>query len=146
MRFKPPNISEVEEYVREKGLHFSPKAFIDHYEAADPPWTYYDRKEKQKPVRNWKQKALLWESIELNSGRPHPCSHGSWRSCKKPGVYPEGRDRDGHQLWRCIDHKPKPKPLPAEHPANTIKFKQVPQADTRSKSDKVNEQRKKLGL
>ena len=143
---KPPTLQQVEAYVKEKDLHFSPKAFIDHYEAADPPWTYYDRRDKQMPVKNWKQKALnVWEKIALESDKCHPCSYGSWGSCKKPGVYTAGKDRDGHCLYRCIDHKPQSKPLPLPPQIIPI-MKKVPQGDNRSKSDKVNELRKGLGL
>jgi hypothetical protein len=141
---KIPTLQEVEAYCREKDLHVNPKTFIDHYEAAEPPWTYYDRKGKQKPVRNWKQKILnVWEDIALSNDKAYPCSHGSWGSCKKPGVYPAGKDRDGHQLWRCIDHKPKPKPLPAEHPANTIKLKKLSSPEV-NVNNRRNEEMDKL--
>jgi hypothetical protein len=136
---KPPTLQQVEQYIAEKGLHVNPKTFIDHYEAADPPWTYYDRKGNQKPVRNWKQKLLtVWEDIALNNAKAHSCSHGNWGSCNKPGVYYAGKDRDGHSLWRCIGHKPKYKPgiskeMAQEALPNTIKLKEVNVNDRQNK-------------
>lgn len=136
---KIPTLTQVENYVREKSLNIDPKVFIDHYEAADPPWTYYDRRDKQKPVRNWKQKALMWDRMKLERGKVYRCY------CGKPGVYIIGNDAVGFPIRRCIDHKPKPKPcLPAEMTANVLKM--CPQGDKRSLSDKQREQRKGLGL
>lgn len=137
----PPTLQQLEAYIKEKGLHVNPQAFIDHYEAADPPWTYYDRNDKQKPVRNWKQKLLMWDKIELKYNKPHRCAFSSF--CKKPGIYPAGRDFVGMQEYKCVEHKPKPKPLPL--PAGIIPImKKVPQGDNRSLSDKVREARDKL--
>lgn len=137
---KPPTIQQIEDYVREEEFHFSPVDFFKHYEDADPPWTYYDRQGKQKPVRNWKQKARnVWEKIAL-ADKPHRCSHGAYGSCKKPGVYLIGKDRDGHPLYRCVYHKPVRKPvLPEELTRNTLKI--VPENDININNERNRQQR-----
>ena len=137
-KFIPPTLDEIERYVKDEGLHFCPKDFIKHYEAADPPWTYYDRNGKQKPVRNWKHKALnVWEKIAIKSGHIHKCY------CGRPGVYVAGYDDTGQAYFRCIDHKPQTKPIITKEQADRV-FKPVLQADNRSLSDKRNEQLDKL--
>ena len=55
---KPPKtFQEVEDYIREKKLNVSPKAFWDYFKAGD----WYDS--EGKPVLCWKQKALTWHSL-----------------------------------------------------------------------------------
>lgn len=54
--FVPPTLEEVQAYVREKGYHFSPKSFLDYYEASG--WHF----KNGKPVKNWKQCCVTWES------------------------------------------------------------------------------------
>ena len=54
---KPPKtFQEVEDYIRERKLNVSPKAFWDFFEAGD----WYDS--EGKPVLCWKQKLLTWHS------------------------------------------------------------------------------------
>jgi len=137
----PPTLQEVETYVKDNGFHFSPIKFIRYYEEAEPPWTYKKGK-KRVPVENWKHKArMVWEEIAIK--QPHRCSHGSWGSCKKPGVYVSGQDRDGHPYYYCIDHKPQPKPLPKDHIVNTIKFKTIPSPEVNVNNER-NRQLDKL--
>lgn len=136
---KPPTLQQVEDYVREKSLNVDPKFFMDYFEAGD----WHDSKGNK--VKSWKQKLLTWHRMNFDRGGSHKCSHSPWGSCRKPGVYPDGKDRDGHPLYLCIDHKRKPKPLPL--PDNIIPImKKVPQGDKRSLSDKQREQRDKLGI
>jgi len=54
--FIPPTLEEVQAYVREKGYHFNPKSFLDYYEASG--WHF----KNGKPVKNWKQCCVTWES------------------------------------------------------------------------------------
>ena len=132
--FIPPTLKEVEQYVKDNGFHFDPLEFIRYYEDADPAWTFYDRDGKQKYMKNWKQKArMVWEKIALS--KPKKCY------CGKPGVYLAGHDDTGQAYFRCVEHKPYIKPAEI---AKNVKFREVPQEDTRSNSDKVNEQRYKL--
>ncbi|KKL03961.1 hypothetical protein LCGC14_2620840 [marine sediment metagenome] len=105
MRFKPPKLEEIESYVREKNLTVDPGFFFQYFTEGE--WI----DSNNKPVRNWKLKILTWHRMNLERGRPHKCSFGS---CKRTGIYIAGNDRDGHPYYRCIDHKPKPKPLPKE--------------------------------
>ena len=136
---KPPTLQEVEAYIKEKSLNVDPQFFMDYFEASD----WIDSRGNK--VKIWRLKLLTWHRMNIERGGSHPCSYGSWGSCKKPGVYTAGKDRDGHCLYRCIDHKPQPKPLPLPPQIIPI-MKKVPQGDNRSKSDKVNELRKGLGL
>ena len=54
---KPPKtFQEVEDYIRERKLNVSPKAFWDFFEAGD----WHDS--TGKPVLCWKQKLLTWHS------------------------------------------------------------------------------------
>lgn len=133
---KPPTLSQVTEYCKEKQLAVDPEWFYNFFDCAN--WIDSNGKE----VKSWKQKLWTHHRMQLErGGMPRCCQSG----CKCPGVYIIGKDRDGHPYRYCIDHKPQPKPLPL--PDNIIPImKQVPQGDKRSKSDKVNELRKGLGL
>ena len=132
-KFVPPTLEQVEQYVKEKGLQVDPQFFCEYYEADN--WH-----SKGEPVKSWKQKILTWHRKEMLKGKPKKCY------CGKPGCYFAGHDDAGFPYFYCVEHKPKFKPLPAGHPANTIKFKPIPQADKRSVSDKVNEQKNKLKI
>ena len=134
---KPPTLQQVIEYCQEKQLAVDPEWFYNYFEAGD--WI----DSKGSPVKSWKQKLWTHHRMQLERGGMPKCGYGY---CKKPGVYIIGKDRDGHPYRYCIDHKPQPKPLPAEHPAHTIKFKKVPDGNKQSKSDRVNELREGLGL
>lgn len=110
---KPPTLQMCEDYVRAKNLIVDPYIFFNYYEANE--WHYKD----DKPVKRWKGAMWSWHSRELKRGSPHPCSRSS---CKKPGVYISGSDRDGHPYYYCIDHKPKVKPaLPETLTKNVLK-------------------------
>lgn len=56
-RFKPPTLSEIEEYCKERNNNVNAKRFFDYYETAN--W----KDSKGTPVKNWKQKMIAnWES------------------------------------------------------------------------------------
>ena len=57
--FVPPTLDEVEAYIKEKGYHFSAKAFIDYYAADD--W-HLGRGASRRKVSNWKQCCVTWEN------------------------------------------------------------------------------------
>ncbi len=134
---KPPKtLQEVEDYVKEKGFCVDPSWFWGAFSASE----WYDT--NGKPILSWKMKLWNLDKLQRSWGQVHRCSHGSFGSCKKPGVYENGNDRDGHPLYRCIDHKPKPKQiLPKEMTANT--FKIVPPAKVNVNNER-NRQTKKL--
>lgn len=52
--FSPPTLEEVRAYVQGKGLPIDPQFFFDFFTAGD----WHDS--KGNPVKNWKQKALIW--------------------------------------------------------------------------------------
>jgi len=106
-KFKPPLLAEIEDYVRAKNLAVDPKFFYEFFTEGEPQWV----DSLGHPVRNWKQKILTWHRHKLEKDGAHRCSHGCYGSCHKPGVYPAGRDRDGHPLFLCIDHKPREQPI-----------------------------------
>ena len=60
-KVKAPTLEEVTEYVRAKGYHFSPKDFFDYYDTAN--W----HKADGKPVLNWKQCCVTWETKRTES-------------------------------------------------------------------------------
>jgi len=125
--FKPPTIEELEQYVKDKNLTVDPEFFLTYFTEGE--WIDTNGK----PVRNWKLKILTWNRMNLERGAPHKCSYGS---CKRPGVYIAGKDRDGHPYYRCIDHKPQPKPLPAHL---VPKMKTVPEHNVN-----INDERNRL--
>jgi len=136
---KPPTLSQVEQYVKEKDLTVDPVFFLEYF--TEGGWT----DSRGNKVLNWKLKMLTWDRANRRRGDVHKCY------CGQTGVYIQGYDDTGFATWRCIDHKPKPKPLPKEHIVNTIKFKQVPEGNKESVSDRRNKlvndlERKKLGL
>ena len=136
---KPPTLQQLEAYAKLRNLAVDCDAFLMYYEDSEPPWT----KKDGKPVSNWKLTMQTWHRVQLERGGMPKCGYSY---CKKPGVYIMGKDRDGQPNRYCIDHKPKEKPyMPKELDTANI-LKMVPQADNRSKSDKVNELRKGLGL
>lgn len=130
---KPPkNIEEVETYIREKGISIDPQFFWDFFETEN----WHDT--NGKPVLSWKQKLLTWSRMQHSWGGSHKCY-----LCKKPGVYPAGKDRDGHPQYRCLDHKAKWTPsLPAQA---TISMKSVPEADVNVNDERNRQMNKLLG-
>ena len=55
-KFTPPTLQEVKDYFIEKGYQSNAKTYFDYYEANG----WKDRDNKQ--VKNWKQKAITWNS------------------------------------------------------------------------------------
>ena len=53
-KFAKPTLEEVEAYVGEKGYHFSPAAFIDHYESNG--WMV-----GRNPMKSWRAACATWE-------------------------------------------------------------------------------------
>ncbi len=102
--FIPPLLAEIEDYVRVKNLAVDPKFFLEFFTEGEPQWV----DSRGNPVRNWKQKILTWHRQKIEKDGAHRCRHSC---CRKPGVYPAGRDRDGHPLFDCIDHKPIEQPV-----------------------------------
>uniref|UniRef100_A0A6H1ZPL7 Uncharacterized protein n=1 Tax=viral metagenome TaxID=1070528 RepID=A0A6H1ZPL7_9ZZZZ len=110
----PSNFEEVENFVREKGLCVDPKWFWSAFGVND----WHDT--KGNPVLNWKMKLYNLDKLQRSWGQVHKCKVSK---CENPGVYDAGRDRDGHPLYLCIDHKPGWKPaLPVEllEPLKTV--------------------------
>ncbi len=61
-KFKKPELADIEAYCKEKSLSVDPKKFHDYFEAGD--WI----DSGGKPVCNWKQKLLTWDSH--GNGKP----------------------------------------------------------------------------
>ena len=57
-KFTPPSLDDVKAYVADKGLTIDPQTFYDYF--CEGKWT----DSEGKPVKNWKQKALTWDSKE----------------------------------------------------------------------------------
>lgn len=57
VRFQKPTLSEVEDYIEEKGYHFSATAFWCHYEANG--W-----KVGRNPMKDWHAACTTWEHRE----------------------------------------------------------------------------------
>lgn len=53
--FRPPALEDVRAYCAERGSSVDPDAFWEYYNAGS--W----KDSKGNPVRNWKQKLLIWE-------------------------------------------------------------------------------------
>lgn len=60
-RFKAPNLEDVEQYITEKGYKVDAKVFFDYYSEAG--WKDSDGK----PVKNWKQRVVSWNSRAKNN-------------------------------------------------------------------------------
>ena len=131
MTFKPPKPEDVVAYVREKNLAVDPEWFWNFFESND----WIDSRDN--PVKSWKQKLWTHHRMTLERGGMPKCGYSG---CKKPGVYIIGKDRDGHPNRYCVDHKPKPKPLPKEFVPN---LKQV-ESTIVNFNDKRNDQHDKL--
>ncbi len=130
-KFIPPTLKQAEDYVREKNLSVDPEWFINYFEAND--W----KDSNNKIVKSWKQKMWTLHRMQQNWSRPHKC-----QICGKPGVYIKGYGTDGFPYFTCIDHKPKPKPVPEQiKTIETLKTKIVKEKDLAKES---NEQVRKL--
>lgn len=57
-KFTPPTVEDVAAYVADRKLVIDPKTFHDYFTAGK--W----KDSEGKPVKNWKQKALTWDSHE----------------------------------------------------------------------------------
>lgn len=56
-RFAPPSVTEVADYVAEKGYHIDPEAFVDFYQAKG--W-----KVGNQSMKDWKAAVRTWEKRE----------------------------------------------------------------------------------
>ena len=54
--FRKPTIEEVRDYIQEKNYSVDAETFVDYYE--ENGWTV-----KGKPMKNWKQSVVTWESL-----------------------------------------------------------------------------------
>lgn len=54
-KFIPPTVEEVEEYIKEKGYHFSAEAFVSFYESKG--WMIGKNK-----MKKWQSACVTWES------------------------------------------------------------------------------------
>ena len=113
MTFQPQTIEEAEAYAKFRNLAVNAADFIMHYEDSEPPWTKKPKKGQKvgDPVYNWKLTMQTWHRVQLERGGMPKCCYSG---CKKPAPYIIGKDRDGHPYKYCLDHRPKPKPLPKE--------------------------------
>ena len=133
---KPPKtFQEVEAFIKLRNLCVDPYWFWISFGDAD----WYDS--NGKPILNWKLKLHTLHKMQFSWGKKHRCSHGSFGSCKKPGVYENGNDRDGHPLYRCIDHKPKW--VPSLPPGLTNSMRGVPESRINTNNER-NRQMKEL--
>ena len=60
--FTPPTIENVREYFKEKNFVIDPDFFYNYY--TEGGWMSKDRKGNPVPVKNWKQKAIVWNNKE----------------------------------------------------------------------------------
>jgi len=138
-KFEPPTLKMVEDYVREENLNVDPHWFWNFFNAGG--WV----NSKGKPVRSWKQ--TLWTHHRFNMERAghRPCKV---RGCKGYGVYIDGKDRDGHPYYYCINHKPPARPVAKEirHLTEVALSKDAGRSATIDLNDARNKQRKALGL
>ena len=81
-QFVPPSVDEVKEYCRQRKSGVDPVRF----------WEYFDtggwKDSEGKPVRNWKQKLLTWEThskekggVTNDSTAAHPDVLSEWNHC-----------------------------------------------------------------
>lgn len=85
-RFTPPTLEEVSEYVKERGNKIDAQKFYDYYEVSG----WKDR--KGNPVKNWKQKAIVWEThepVERKSKQPDFSNPYRQETKKEPQMTPE---------------------------------------------------------
>ena len=70
---KHPTVEEVQEYIKEKGYHFSAESFVAHYESNG--WRV-----GKNPMKNWKAACRTWES---NYKKQPPNRGISWTEVAK---------------------------------------------------------------
>jgi len=134
-KFTPPTLQEITEYIQEKKYNVNPRKFYRHYAEADPPWTNV----KGRPVKCWKRTMVkVWVNDDEVVDRS--CRRSG---CKAWGVY-TSKDDTGQVCWWCEAHKPKQKTHLPDELLNPVG--QTVKEDKRSTSDKVNVQRKALGI
>lgn len=69
VRFAPPTVEEVDEYIRKKGYHFDAEAFVAHYKSKG--W-----KVGSEPMKDWKAACVTWEKKETNRNPKIQQAHG----------------------------------------------------------------------
>lgn len=60
MCFKPPELEEVKEYIKEKGYSFSPEAFVAYYDSKG--WMIGKSK-----MKSWKSACVTWQLRQQNN-------------------------------------------------------------------------------
>lgn len=133
-KFEPPTKQEMVDFGKLRNL------LVD----AEWLWNYWNDgdwiKANGEPIRSWKQTMWTHHKFNVEQDRNHPCARSN---CKKPGVYPKGKDRDGHTYYYCHWHKPAPEPLPREIQKMAEPIGKIP---PEKKSEPIYKQRKALGL
>ena len=132
LKFVPPTIEEVQAYIDKNGYNVNAAEFIKYYAEGVPPW----HDQQGKPVRGWKQKLIaVWAKMP----KAKRCST---YNCRKMGIW-VGTDDTRAEYWKCEDHKPKRKPLPADIPIPNMKAVPDPKADFNAAR---NKQKRALGV
>jgi len=68
VKFIPPTIEQIKEYITEKGYNVNPQTFFDHFTEGEPKWVDANGK----PVLNWKQKIVTWNSFNKAKAPEEP--------------------------------------------------------------------------
>jgi hypothetical protein len=89
-RFVKPTINQIDEYIREKGMHFDAERFFDYYESKG--WMV-----GKSPMKDWKAACRTWESQRKHEFKEEQTEESGI-------VYPDGIDENQWTkitFWLC---------------------------------------------
>lgn len=85
-RFQKPTLEELQNYINEKGYHFTAQAFIDYYDSVG--W-----KIGKNPMKNWKSACSTWERKYLENKKSYT-PYSSGKEVSKETAYSEHKDKN----------------------------------------------------
>lgn len=136
-KLEPPTKQEMIDYAKEKNLLVDADYLWEHWNSGE--WINI---RGRAVLPRWKQHMWTHHRIALTKDVAHKCH----RCRRKPGVYPDGRDRDGHVYYACHDCRPIPKPMPEQVRKMAKGTLKTPDYKVININDARNKNRKTLGL
>ena len=91
VRFTPPTLEEIKEYVKERNSSVDPAKFFEYYQ------TGHWKDSKGNPVKNWKQKLITWEKKDGEKSGQKPKKYTTAADYVPP------KPKSAEDIWKLVD-------------------------------------------
>ena len=82
-RFAPPSVTEVADYVAEKGYHIDPEAFVDFYQAKGWKVGNQSMKDWKAAVRTWAKRETKTPKLKNAPSMSHGYTEDEWAELRR---------------------------------------------------------------